>query len=66
MPVFVIQGAEDFTTPTTLARTWVASIRAPDKAFVPLEGSGHFAVFMKPDSFLQALTERVLPLVSAR
>ena len=49
VPVFVIQGAEDYTTPTSLARTFVSSIRAPQKAFVAIEGGGHFAVFMKSE-----------------
>jgi pimeloyl-ACP methyl ester carboxylesterase len=63
VPVFVIQGAHDFTTPTSLARTFVNSIRAPQKAFVSIEGGGHFAVFMKSDAFLNELVSRVLPLV---
>jgi pimeloyl-ACP methyl ester carboxylesterase len=62
LPVFVIQGAEDFTTPTPLARALVDSIRAPAKAFVTIEGGGHFAVFMKSNEFLQVLVSRVLPL----
>jgi len=62
LPIFVIQGAEDFTTPTSLAHALVNSIRAPTKAFVPI-GGGHFAVFMKPDAFLGQLVSRVLPLV---
>ena len=62
VPVFVIQGAEDFTTPTSLARSFVDSIRAPAKAFVPIEGGGHFAVFMKSSAFLDELVSRVLPL----
>jgi pimeloyl-ACP methyl ester carboxylesterase len=61
VPVFVIQGTEDFTTPTSLARAFVDSIRAPAKAFVTIEG-GHFAVFMKPTEFLEQLVPRVLPL----
>jgi pimeloyl-ACP methyl ester carboxylesterase len=61
VPVFVIQGAEDFTTPTSLARSFVDAIRAPAKAFVTIEG-GHFAVFMKPAAFLDQLVPRVLPL----
>jgi pimeloyl-ACP methyl ester carboxylesterase len=60
VPVFVIQGAEDFTTPTTLARTFVDSIRAPAKAFITIEG-GHFAVFMMSGAFLEQLVARVLP-----
>jgi pimeloyl-ACP methyl ester carboxylesterase len=63
LPVLVIQGAEDFTTPTSLARGFVDSIRSPGKAFVPIEGGGHFAVFMKTDAFLNELVGRVLPLV---
>src|SRR6185436_3040672 len=63
LPVIVIQGAEDFTTPTSLAHGFVNSIRAPAKAFVPIAGGGHFAVFMKPDAFLDQLVSRVLPLV---
>ena len=63
LPVFVIQGAEDFTTPTSLARTFLDSLRAPRKAFVTLEGGGHFAVFMKSDAFLKVLAARVLPLI---
>ena len=62
VPVFVLQGAEDFTTPTSLARSFVNSIRAPRKAFVPIDGGGHFAVFMKPDAFLNELIARVRPL----
>lgn len=63
VPVIVIQGAEDFTTPTRLAKGFVQSIHAPHKAFVTIEGGGHFAVFMKEDAFLQQLVARVLPLV---
>ena len=62
IPVFVFQGAEDFTTPTELARDYVNSITAPQKAFVPIVGGGHFAVFMKSDQFLRELVTRVRPL----
>jgi pimeloyl-ACP methyl ester carboxylesterase len=60
VPVFVIQGAEDFTTPTSLARSFVDSIHAPAKAFITIEG-GHFAVFMKTSAFLDQLVAKVLP-----
>ena len=47
-----------------LARAFVESIRAPAKAFVPIEGGGHFAVFMKSGAFLDQLVSRVLPLAA--
>jgi len=64
LPIFVIQGAEDLTTPTSLARSFLNSLRAPRKAFVAVKGGGHFVVFMKPEVFLQELVARVLPLIT--
>jgi pimeloyl-ACP methyl ester carboxylesterase len=43
IPIFVFQGAEDFTTPAELSRRYLASIKARRKAFVSVEGGGHFA-----------------------
>ena len=54
VPVFVIQGADDFTTPTSLAKAFIASVEAPHKAFVTIKG-GHFAVFMNSSEFLKEL-----------
>jgi pimeloyl-ACP methyl ester carboxylesterase len=62
IPIFFFQGAEDFTTPTALARQYLAMIHAPRKAFVTIEGGGHFAVFMRPTQFLAQLVARVRPL----
>jgi pimeloyl-ACP methyl ester carboxylesterase len=55
VPVFVIQGSEDFTTPTSLAKEFVDGVEAPDKAFVAITG-GHFAVFMNSSEFLKELS----------
>ena len=63
VPVFVIQGAEDYTTPTSLAKSYVDSLHASSKAFVAIEGAGHFAVFTRRDDFLKELRMRVLPLI---
>ncbi len=66
VPVFVIQGAQDCTTPTDLAKQWVASISAPRKEFLTIPGEGHFAAFIKSDEFLKDLIERVRPLAVAK
>ena len=55
LPVFVIQGDEDFTTPTTAASAFVDRIDAPQKSFTTIKG-GHFAVFMNSTSFVQEMT----------
>lgn len=62
VPVFLFQGAEDFTTPTALAREYFRCMKAPKKTFVAIKGGGHFAVFMKSDEFLAELVKRVRPL----
>ena len=61
IPMFFIQGAEDFTTPTALARDYLDALKAPRKAFVTIDG-GHFAVFMHSDQFLRELDKLVRPL----
>lgn len=66
LPVVIIQGAEDFTTPTSLARMFVASIRAPHKEFVTIRDAGHFAVFMRSDEFLRELVAHVRLLSTKR
>jgi pimeloyl-ACP methyl ester carboxylesterase len=64
IPMFFIQGAEDFTTPTALARSYLDAIKAPRKELVAINGAGHFAVFMHSDQFLQELIKMVGPLTA--
>jgi len=63
VPMFFFEGTEDFTTPTALAQQYLASVKAPRKEFVPING-GHFAVFMNSGEFLRELIARVAPLAS--
>lgn len=63
VPVLVIQGTEDYTTPPSLARTYIDLLHAPHKGFATIEGGGHFAVFTRQDDFLKELRTRVLPLI---
>jgi pimeloyl-ACP methyl ester carboxylesterase len=62
VPVIVIQGENDCTTPTELAKTYLESIYAPRKEFAVIPGEGHFAAFIKSDEFLTELIARVRPL----
>ncbi len=64
IPMFIFQGEEDFTASTVLAQQYEEAMKAPQKAFVPIRGGGHFAVFMKSDQFLQELITRVRPLAT--
>jgi pimeloyl-ACP methyl ester carboxylesterase len=62
VPFFVIQGRDDHIAPSEVARAYVAEIRAPKKAFIPIAG-GHFACFTNPQEFVAALVKYVMPLV---
>jgi pimeloyl-ACP methyl ester carboxylesterase len=62
VPIFVIQGTADDFTPSELSRAWLGALAAPQKAFVPIENAGHFALTARSEEFLQSLREHVRPL----
>jgi pimeloyl-ACP methyl ester carboxylesterase len=59
VPIFVFQGADDLTSPPSLARAFVAAIHAPKKGFSTVADAGHFALFTRPDAFLDLLVAHV-------
>jgi pimeloyl-ACP methyl ester carboxylesterase len=65
LPVFLFQGTADDFTPADLSRAWLDSLSAPQKAFVPIENAGHFALTSHGEEFLQALRQHVRPLVTS-
>jgi pimeloyl-ACP methyl ester carboxylesterase len=66
IPIFVIQGENDCTTPAELAHKYLDSISAPHKEFVVIPGEGHFAGFIKSDEFLKDLIAQVLLLAKQK
>ena len=65
LPVFLFQGTADDFTPAELSRAWLDSLSAPQKAFVPIENAGHFALTSHGEEFLQALRKHVRPLAAS-
>jgi pimeloyl-ACP methyl ester carboxylesterase len=66
VPVFVIQGSDDYTTPTSLAKAYVDSLHAPRKAFSTIKGAGHFAVFTNQEEFLTELKSKLGAPITSR
>jgi proline iminopeptidase len=62
VPVVLIQGAEDHTTPTNLASAYFAKLKAPRKKMVTIPGAGHFAYASHRTEFLAALFKYARPL----
>jgi len=61
IPFFVIQGRDDHIAPFAVAEAYVSEVRAPRKAFIPIEG-GHWACFTNAGAFVAALRQYVRPL----
>lgn len=55
VPVVVIQGERDLTTPTELARGWFDRLQAPAKTFTVIPGAGHQAMLTHAEAFDEAL-----------
>lgn len=65
VPVIVIQGERDATTPAEFARAWLDRIQAPARAFVVLPGQGHEALSFDNAAFTRALDATLLPILAA-
>jgi pimeloyl-ACP methyl ester carboxylesterase len=64
VPIFVIQGSGDCTSPAPLAMHWLQDVQAPRKQFLTIEDAGHFALFVRSEAFLHAMSGALAPLLS--
>lgn len=55
IPMFVFQGKKDFTTSIALARHFGESVKAPDKAFVPITGLRIHSVEILAESLFHSM-----------
>lgn len=62
---FIIQGRDDFITPTPLAADYFRQVQAPVKKMVLIDG-GHFAFMTDGAQFLAALVNMVRPVAISR
>lgn len=61
-PVFIFAGAEDRTTPETLAEKYYESIQAPQKKFFKIERAAHYVVTEAQGEVLMDLVNYVRPV----
>jgi pimeloyl-ACP methyl ester carboxylesterase len=59
MPVIVIEGADDLTTPAPLAEAWLQRLKAPKKAFITIPNAGHQALVTNNAIFSEALKQKL-------
>lgn len=65
LPVFVIQGSDDYITPLDAARSYLDGINAPAKGLIVIQRAGHFAPMTHMSEFAAALSQHVLPAVGS-
>ncbi len=64
-PVFMFAGAEDRTTPQTLAKEFFDRIQAPQKKYYKVDGAAHYVFSERPGLFLLDLVRDVRPLAES-
>jgi pimeloyl-ACP methyl ester carboxylesterase len=66
IPIYILQGQEDLTAVPELAKAYFDSIKAPQKQFYLVPGTGHEPSAPQLDLTLKALTEEVRPIALER
>ena len=62
IPVYYIQGENDWQTPYPLAKAFFDEISAPDKKFFSIPNAGHFTILDNKGEFTRVLLEEIRPL----
>lgn len=62
VPVILLLGRHDITTPSSIAADWLAKVRAPAVKPIWLEHSGHLPMVEEPGRVLVTLVHEVRPL----
>jgi pimeloyl-ACP methyl ester carboxylesterase len=60
VPVYILQGQNDYLTNYSVAKEYFDSLKAPKKIFVTFEKSAHFPAFEEPKKFNDIMINQVL------
>jgi pimeloyl-ACP methyl ester carboxylesterase len=64
IPILMLYGRHDYTTPTEPVVAWMARLHAPIKKSVWFENSAHMMFWEEPGKLLLTLVQEALPLAS--
>lgn len=62
LPVFLLLGRHDTTTPPEIAAAWLERLNAPSKSVIWFANSAHLPMIEEPGRMLEILRTRVRPL----
>ena len=57
LPVYMISGRYDLTTPTEMSREFLEEIAAPRKQFFEIADAAHFPFFEQPEHFAAVMAQ---------
>ena len=63
VPIYCLQGENDWQTPYTLSKDFFEEITAPDKKFFTISGAGHATNIDNKAEFTRVLLEELRPLL---
>jgi pimeloyl-ACP methyl ester carboxylesterase len=61
VPVFLIQGDNDYDAPLSLSKAWLDKVRAPAKSVTVIPGAGDHAIQTDADVYVTVLRDQVRP-----
>ncbi len=61
VPVFLIQGDNDYDAPLSLSKAWLDKVRAPAKSVTVISGAGDHAIQTDSEVYAKVLREQVRP-----
>lgn len=64
IPVFMLMGRHDYTTPSEPTASWLAQVKAPLKKGIWFENSAHLIPLEEPGKLLLTLVNEVRPLAA--
>jgi len=62
IPVFFLQGRNDYNAPTSILNEYYSLLEAPEKEIFYFENSAHHPMYEEPDKYEKILIENILPL----
>jgi len=57
LPVYMISGRYDLTTPTEMSRKYLERLVAPQKKFFEIDEASHFPFFEQPRPFADVMAQ---------
>jgi proline iminopeptidase len=62
VPIFLLLGRHDTTTPPDIASAWLERLKAPSKSAIWFDNSAHLPMIEEPGHVLNVLSTRIRPL----